>query len=140
MAYEKPITLTGESHVRVRRGLVASVDLYEIKDSELDLLEKGSPADLQLNFSIFLLSLAFSGICTLVSASFANPKTEQAFMLITICSFFIGVYLLFVWFRNKTSLKQVCERIRNRIPPDVVSTDIVDSTSTTIVSHENPIG
>ena len=40
----------------VRRGRVDSVDLYEVKENELELLEKGSPASLQLNFSIFLLT------------------------------------------------------------------------------------
>ena len=39
--------------VRVRRARVESVDLYEIKEQELDLFEKGSPADLQLNFPYF---------------------------------------------------------------------------------------
>jgi len=41
--------------LRVRRGRVESVDLYEIKDSELEIFQRGSPADLQLNFAIFLL-------------------------------------------------------------------------------------
>jgi hypothetical protein len=105
--------------LRVRRGRVASVDIYEIKDSELDILEKGSPADLQLNFAIFLLSLAFSGICTLVTATFSNNKTETIFVVVTIISILLGVYLLISWWRNRTSLKEVADKIRQRIPPDV---------------------
>jgi len=44
-----------DSKLRVRRGRVESVDLYEIKDTELDELEKGTPAELQLNFAVFNL-------------------------------------------------------------------------------------
>ena len=52
-----------DSFVKVRRGKVESVDLYEIKDSELDVLEQGTPATLQLNFAIFLFSTAFTPLC-----------------------------------------------------------------------------
>ena len=72
MAEEELIAMTQNNKqlddstpLRVRRGRVESVDLYEIKDTELDTLEKGTPADLQLNFAIFLLSLAFSAIASL---------------------------------------------------------------------------
>jgi len=105
--------------LRVRRGRVASVDIYEIKDSELDLLEKGSPADLQLNFAIFLLSLAFSGICALATATFTNKTIEIIFIVVMVIGLLLGIYLLIAWWRNRASLKKVADRIRQRIPPDV---------------------
>ena len=49
--------VSDEKHLVVRRGRVDSVDLYEVKENELELLEKGAPATLQLNFAIFLYSL-----------------------------------------------------------------------------------
>ena len=70
--------------VRIRRGRVDSVDLYEIKDSELDVLEKGSPADLQLNFAIFLLSIAASTITSLYTATFASATVQNVFTLVSI--------------------------------------------------------
>ena len=39
------------SQPRIRRGRVDSVDLYEIKESELDLIEKGPPSEIQLVFA-----------------------------------------------------------------------------------------
>ena len=104
----------------MRRGRVDSVDLYEIKDGELDLLEKGSAADLQLNFAIALLSIAFSSICTLVTATFANPRFETVFILVAIVGVLGGVYLLISWYQSRTSHREVCCRIRGRIPPDVL--------------------
>ena len=56
------LPVDNNSIVKIRRGRVSSVDLYEIKDSELDQLEAGSPATLQLNFSIFLLHFSYMAI------------------------------------------------------------------------------
>ena len=42
----------------VRRGRVDAVNLYEVKEHELELLEKGAAGTLQLNFAIFLFSIA----------------------------------------------------------------------------------
>ena len=106
--------------LRIRRGRVDSVDLYEIKDGELDLLEKGSPADLHLNFAIALLSVAFSSICALATATFANPRFESLFTLVAVVGVIIGAYLLISWYQSRTSHREVCHRIRGRIPPDVL--------------------
>ncbi len=122
MAERKPIAdqpgggSTGE--IRIRRGKVASVDLYEIKDSELDILEKGSPADIQFNFSIFLLSTAVSFFIALLTTKIENNTTKTVFIFITIIGFFFGVYLLIQWRRNRTSLRELCQKIRDRIPPE----------------------
>ncbi len=105
---------------RIRRGRVDSVDLYEIKDGELDLLEKGSTANLELNFAIFLLSTAFSSICTLVAATFANPQLESIFIFVAVVGVFFGAYLLISWYRSRTPLQEVYLRIRERIPEDAL--------------------
>ena len=111
-----------ETPIRVRRGRVESVDLYEIKDSELDLLEEGSPADLQLNFAIFLFSCALSTLGSLITSTFPDSTTKTTYIVITVVGFVIGSYLALSWYRNRTSLKSICQRIRERIPPDVAKT------------------
>ena len=127
MAQEAPV-MTGppppvaddQKPLRIRRGRVDSVDLYEIKDSELELFEKGSPAELNLNFAIFLLSIAFTSICALATATFANPQTEDIFTIAAIVSVIIGAFLLLSWYRSRTSLREVCSQIRRRIPGNVL--------------------
>lgn len=104
----------------VKRGRVASVTLYEIKDSELDILENGSPSSIQLNFAIFAISLAFSAICTLTSATFSNSRVENVVTFVAVIGCLFGFYLLFMWNRTRTSLKDVCSKIRERVPPDVL--------------------
>ena len=113
-----PRDSSDEKPLRVRRGRVDSVDLYEIKDTELDMLEKGSPADLQLNFAIFLLSLAFAAACVLATATFSQATIQTTFIIVLVVGVLLGGYLLLSWCRNRTSLKSICENIRNRIPPE----------------------
>ncbi|HJV28600.1 MAG TPA: hypothetical protein VJ673_23170 [Aromatoleum sp.] len=109
--------------LRIRRGRVESVDLYEIKDTELDALEKGTPADLQLNFAIFLLSLAFSAIASLETATFATKSIETTFIIVAVVGILLGVYLMIAWWRARSEVKELCKRIRQRIPPDVQAPD-----------------
>jgi hypothetical protein len=110
---------TIDGAVRVRRGRVDSVDLYEIKDSELDLLEKGSPSDLHLNFAIFLLSIAFSAICALATATFSSETIKTSFIVVTVVGILVGAYLFIAWFRDRQDRKELCKVIRGRIPPDI---------------------
>src|SRR4051812_43175946 len=90
--------------LRIRRGRVESVDLYEIKDSELELFRHGSPSDLQLNFAIFLLSLAFSAIASLATATFSNANVHTTFIVVAVIGILLGAYLLIAWGRSRTSL------------------------------------
>lgn len=127
MAQEEPLAmnkktqdLDGSKPLVVRRGRVESVDLYEIKDNELDTLERGTPADLQLNFAVFLLSVAFSAIGALSTATFPSKTIEIIFIVISVVGVLMGVYLMIAWWRTRSSVKDLCKRIRQRIPPDAV--------------------
>jgi hypothetical protein len=104
----------------VRRGRVDSVDLYEVKENELELLEKGSPASLQLNFSIFLLSIAFSAILTLTTATVSIPLLETTYVVVAVVGLLVGFYLLLSWYRTQKSIAKVIATIRKRIPPEVL--------------------
>lgn len=109
-----------EKSLRVRRGRVDSVNLYEVKENELELLENGEPTSLQLNFSIFLLSIAFSGILTLCTATFSQPILQNTFLFVSIIGIIVGLYLLLMWWKGRKSIKTVIQTIKNRIQPDFV--------------------
>lgn len=109
-----------DKSLRVRRGRVDSVDLYEVKENELELLENGEPTGLQLNFAIFLLSIAFSGILTLCTATFTQPILQNTFLFVSIIGVIVGLYLLLMWWKGRKSIKTVIQTIKNRIQPDFV--------------------
>ncbi len=82
-------------------------------------MEKGAPSGLFLNFSIFLLSLAFGAITTLSTATFANSIMKTLFLVVSVVGVLGGVFLLILWWRTRESIAQVVLHIRGRIPPDV---------------------
>lgn len=120
----------------VRRGRVDSVDLYEVKENELELLEKGSPASLQLNFSIFLLSIAFSAILTLTTSVVKNSILETVYIVVAVIGVLLGVYLLFSWWKTQTSIKRIVAKIRDRIPPDILRAE-TEAVKTPIASDND---
>ncbi len=121
----------------VRRGRVDSVDLYEVKENELELLEKGSPASLQLNFSVFLLSLAFSATLTLSTATVKWPIMETVFVVLLIIGLLLGVYLLISWWRTRTSITGIIATIRKRIPPEPVDIEAKRKESSVIKGSDH---
>lgn len=125
----------------VRRGRVDSVDLFEVKENELELLEKGSPASLQLNFTIFLLSLAFASVLTLTTATVNVPILETVYIVIAVVGVLLGLYLLFSWWKTQTSIKNIVAKIRDRIPPDLIRAEAkIANPSVTPTSDQTPAG
>jgi len=109
-----------EKSIRIRRGRVDSVCLYEVKENELEILEKGEPTSLQLNFSISLLSIAFTSMSALCTATFDSPLIQIIFLLVAIIGILFGVYFLLLWWKGRKPIKMVIQTIKNRIPPEIV--------------------
>lgn len=121
--------------VSVRRARVVSIDIYEIKDSELEILEKGEPAAVQLNFAIFLLSLAFSSIATLSTAAFESDIIQDIFVFVFVIGILGGAYLLIQWRRSRTSVRDVVKRVRERMTDDLPD---VEETNGQSASRDEP--
>jgi len=116
--HRRPEYALDHTGFRIRLGRVCSLDIYEIKDSELDLLEKGPPATIQLNFAIFLFSTAFTTIACLATATFSSDLAKTFFAIVSVVGVLMGSYLLLCWKRTRSSICELCERIRDRIPKD----------------------
>ena len=107
--------ISGEKHLVVRRGRVDSVDLYEVKEHELEILGKGSEATLELNFAIFLFSTAITAIVSLATSTFKWPVMQTVFIFVSILGFLMGTYLTLRWWRTRTSITEVINNIKKRI-------------------------
>lgn len=121
MAEGKPLERGNEAteNVRIRRARVDCVNLYEVKEDELDILEKGSPATIQLNFAIFLLSIAASSVVALCTTKdYKYPMAETLFAIIAVIGLFGGIYLLIMWLRTRQSISAIVKTIRQRMPDD----------------------
>ena len=110
-----PNSLYSDETLPVRRGRVASVDLYEVKEHELEMLEKGQVRTLQLNLAIFLFSIAFTCIAALATADFRWQIAETIFTFIIVIGILLGLCLILLWWRTRQSITKVVSTIRNRL-------------------------
>lgn len=99
----------------IRRGRVDSLNIYEVKEHELELLEKGAAGTLQFNFAIFLFSIALTCIAALATADFKWDIVKSIFVFTTVVGLIVGSYFMLSWWRTRTSLKEVVSVIRSRI-------------------------
>lgn len=102
----------------IRRARFDRLTIYEVSDRELDLLERGSPDSLFLNFAIALLSIAISLSVTFATTKIESDRNFIVLVLITIVGYVIGLFLLILWFRNHKSVLTVAKTIRERLPPE----------------------
>lgn len=104
----------GHKDFTIRRAKLDSLDLYEITADELDVLEKGGPGSIYLNF----LTFCFSTFLSFVVAVFSTEKSDlvlAVFIAVLFSSFVMGVYFSILWIRSKMSQSSVSERIRARM-------------------------
>lgn len=106
---------TGYNEVRIVRGRVDSLSLYEITETELDTLEKGSPYSVHLNFGIFLLTLGFSFFVSLVSANAPSLAVLVVFVVLAVVGIVGGSFLLILWYNAKGEMTDIVKKIRQRI-------------------------
>src|SRR5260221_4084759 len=76
--------------VEVRRAAFARLTIYEVEESELEILAQGSPDSLYLNFSIFLLSIATAFFVALLTAGL-ETRVFIVFVVITTLGFLLGI-------------------------------------------------
>ena len=121
---------TGHNEVKIVRGRVDSLSLYEITETELDILEKGSPNSLYLNFAIFLLSIGVSFLISLLSTDIQSPNTFTVFVVLSVVGVLGGFFLVILWLRTKREVTDVVKKIKKRIAEQDINSSINDESST----------
>lgn len=107
---------TEDEKVKVKRGRMDSVSIYEVSEGELTTLENGSKNSIFLNFSIFLLSIAASFFTALVTADYTNKNIVfTIFVVLTVVGILGGAFLLILWFRMSDEFKITIDKIKKRI-------------------------
>jgi hypothetical protein len=103
--------------VEVRRGAYARLTIYEVEESELEILAQGSPDSLYLNFAILLLSVAISFLISLLTATISN-KVFTIFVVIATVGFIVGAFLLILWVKKRKSVSELVKKIKERLPAE----------------------
>src|ERR1700752_508655 len=94
------------------------ITIYEVSDSELEILAKGSPDSTYLDFSIGLLSAAIAFSITLATNTIESNRTFTVFFIAVILGYLFGFLFLLLWWKNHTSVSSVVTSIRSRLPPE----------------------
>jgi hypothetical protein len=106
----------GSVQLRIIRGPVGSLSLYEITDYELELLEQGSPSSTYFNFAIFFFSIGASFFTTLVTVKIQSVYVFSIFVVLAVLGTFAALVLFQLWRRTKSRTRNLCEKIRARVP------------------------
>jgi len=121
MAQKKPVKKKksrvdqGEDGPRISRGRFDSLVLYEVTEDELDVLEKGSPSSIFLNFAIFLLSVSISFFAIIFTVEVTPLSKFVVFLIVALVGLIIGSVLLVLWFRSRKTSKTVVRKIKKRL-------------------------
>jgi hypothetical protein len=117
--------------VNIRRGVFAELTIHAVADHELENLAHGSAdSSSYLNLAIFLLSTSMSFLVSLLTAVLTS-RVFTIFLIITTVGFLNGGLLLIVWRRKRSSVWDLVETIRSRVPVEGVQ-EIAASESTDI--------
>ena len=101
----------------IRVAPLGEIKIYQILEGELDRLANGPPESIYLNFALTLLPVSFTLLITLLTTTIRSNRLYQSFVLIAAVTLIIGVILLILWARNRSSTRRLIEDIRNRMPP-----------------------
>ena len=105
-----------DEKVKIKRHKFDSLTIFEVSESELATIDKGSPSSIYLNFAIFLISIAASFLVALLTNDYTNKQnTFIVFLLITIIGFVIGGFLILLWLRTKNDFDHTIKRIKDRV-------------------------
>lgn len=107
---------SGFTQLRVIRGSIDSLSVFEITDWELEIFERGAPGSTFFNFSSILLSVGFSFLACLITLTTSSNRIFTVMVVITVISLICGFVLLALWLKFGTSMSEVCKRVRARVP------------------------
>jgi hypothetical protein len=102
----------------IRRARFDKLTIYEVAESELVILEKGSPDSIYLNFAIFLLSMALSFTIALLTTTTFSTVILVFLIVCVVVGYIGGFFLLILWYRNRSSVSDCIKTIQRRLPPE----------------------
>lgn len=115
----------------IHRVRLEKLTIFEISESELEALERGSPDSLFLNLAIAVISVAVSFSITLATADIESNRTFVVFVIVTVISYIASVTLGLLWWTSRANLKSVAREIRGRqIPQGIQESDRQDTIAT----------
>ena len=119
----------------IRRARLEKLTIYDVTESELKALERGSPDSLFLNFGLVAISVAVSFFIALATTEFKSDRTFIVFVCVAGISTVSCVVLMSLWWRSRNDVAAIFKEIRSRVPPEGVQQPI--SVTDVLVVRDN---
>ncbi len=113
-------TQTSDFSPEIKRARIDCLNIFEISEGELEILEKGSPGSIFLNFAIFLIGTALTLFVALLTTDIKSNNTYIIFVVLTVVGLLSGLLLLILWYRNNKSILKLVDTIRKRLPREEI--------------------
>ena len=114
---EGPPRTKGGETVRVVRGRVDSLHIYELKEDELDTAGQGKSRQFVSDFFVsVVLTTATSFLVTLLTTEMRSQSQETIFVVIVCVGYIVGLVLLSLWLFYRRSMSALVKHIKSRIP------------------------
>lgn len=115
--------------LKIIRGSLNSLSLFEITDYELEIFEQGSPSSNYLNFAIFFSSVGASFLVTLLTVKIDSVCLFVIFVVLTVVGLGASIVLFQLWRTTKSTTKELCKKIRARAPTTAIAGSSVAPTA-----------
>jgi hypothetical protein len=109
----------------IHRVPLDKLTIFEITESELEALERGSPESIYLNLGVGVISIAVSFSIALATTNIESVKTFCFFVIVTVIGYLAGLTFGLLWWQSRRSLKTVAQEIRRRGTPEGIQQEIV---------------
>ena len=100
----------------MRRKKIGAVTIYDVTESELTILEKGTDASIWLNFFIGTMSIAASFLATLLTVDWGEKVTltQVIYICVTIIMFLAAIICFVFWRNTKGQHEATIKTIKER--------------------------
>ena len=99
-------------------GAIPTIYVYNVTESELETLEHGSQGALLLNIGLSCFAFGVAFLIAVLTITFTTPELTKmvVFWLCAIFGIGAGIILLIIGARSLKPTKELCDRIRARVP------------------------
>jgi len=104
-----------ENLLKIKRARLGSLNIFEVTEAELEIIEKGSPTSIYLNFAIFLLTIASQSLITLLTVKGQSTTVVSIFAISCGVGFLLGSLLLILWYQHRGDFTKSIRKIRDRL-------------------------
>ena len=109
------VSQTDQFQPIIRRARYQRLTIYEVDESELQLLENGSPDSVLLTISISLFTFAATLTVTLLTATFLSKVIETAVISATVVGYVAGGILVAIWYRTRSVVSNCLQGISEEL-------------------------